>query len=338
MVDSFSGYVPLIRERLAELVRTGRDPVDQILLQPLQRQGKLIRPQLVLLSADLFGPITRQVIDVGVAIECIHTASLVHDDIIDKACLRRGVPTVNHLHGSHAAVLAGDHLFATAFEILTRHRLNSVLEEVTGAIRRMCAGEITQDLNLYNTAQTEENYLDNIWGKTASLFGVACRCGALVAGATAAEVEQVGWFGESLGYAYQIADDLLDFLGEEEILGKPRGGDLRNGVITLPVIHALASSTRRQELKAIIESIPGGAAPLANVNSILHECGAFSYTAARALEYRSQACRALELLPPTRARERLLELCSTLIQLPLNAVDLQRAELTPEEGLCRPAP
>jgi heptaprenyl diphosphate synthase len=227
----------LVRERLLHVAASGREPVDKIVLLPLQRPGKLIRPRLVLNSASLFGEIDERVIDVAVAIECIHTASLVHDDIIDEAHLRRGIPTLNCLFNSQSAVLVGDHLFATAFQLLARHQLNDILNEVTRAIRHMCVGEINQDLNLFNTELSETDYLSNIFGKTASLFGAACRCGALAAKASPQEVEQIGQYGEFLGYAYQIADDVMDFYGDRKTLGKPSGGDLKNGVITLPVIR-----------------------------------------------------------------------------------------------------
>ena len=144
MVHTVDHSILLVRERLLHVAASGREPVDKIVLLPLQRPGKLIRPRLVLNSASLFGEIDERVIDVAVAIECIHTASLVHDDIIDEAHLRRGIPTLNCLFNSQSAVLVGDHLFATAFQLLARHQLNDILNEVTRAIRHMCVGESTR--------------------------------------------------------------------------------------------------------------------------------------------------------------------------------------------------
>lgn len=336
-----SNYMSRIRERLVKVVASGQEPVDGIILLPLQRPGKLVRPRLVLLSSSLFGEINEQVIDVAVAIECIHTASLVHDDIIDGARLRRGIPTINHLFNSQAAVLAGDHLFATAFEILASHRLNDILSEVTQAIKRMCAGEITQDLNLFNTSLSERDYLDNIFGKTASLFGAACRCGALAAMASPQEVELLGLFGEYLGYAYQIADDVMDFCGDQKKLGKPGGSDLKNGVITLPVIRALAVSDLRQELLIAIESSRLEPDAITRVIEILEECGAISYAASRATDYCLQASQILRLFPPSIARNELLSLCSDLIRLPvlMNEVTQPTAMRIPAEvELCLSLP
>ncbi len=328
MVYSASQYIPRIRERLVQVVASSREPIDNIVLQPLQRHGKLTRPQLVLLSSSLFGRIDERVIDVAVAIECIHTASLVHDDIIDGACLRRGIPTIHHLFSPVAAVLAGDYLFATAFEILTHHKLNDILGEATRAIKLMCLGEITQDLNLFNTDLNENDYLDNIFGKTASLFATACRCGALVTSASSQEVNQIGLFGEYLGYAYQIVDDVIDFIGSEATLGKPCGGDLKNGVITLPVIRALAISDRRQELLDAINSRQVESDDLKRVIDILEECGAIRHATSRAVDYCRQARRVLDFFPPTNAQEELQHLCSSLIELPiLNEVDLHRPDL-----------
>jgi len=309
-------HLPFIHERLVQEVLSGWEPVDRVMLQPLQMPGKLIRPRLVLLSSGLFGEISERAFDVAIAIECIHTASLVHDDIVDGASLRRGVPTINHLFDSHTAVLAGDHLFATAFEILARHRLSEVLSEVTRAIKQMCAGEIAQDLNLFNTGLSEKDYFRNIFGKTASLFGAACRCGALVAGARPQDVKQIGLFGEHPGYAFQIADDVMDFCGEPGTLGKPCGGDLKNGIITLPVIRALAISEHRQELLLIIESNQLQADTITRVIEILNDCGAIEYAAACAVNYCLAAIRLLESFPPSLARNELIRLCSTLITLP----------------------
>lgn len=317
MVNTVSHYMPRIRERLVQVVSSSQEPVDRILLQPLQRSGKLVRPQLVLLSSSLFGEINGLVIDVAVAIECIHTASLVHDDIVDGASLRRGIPTINHLFDSSAAVLAGDHLFATAFELLARHRLNDILSEVTRTIKQMCAGEITQDLNLFNTCLSEKDYLNNIFGKTASLFGAACRCGAQAAGASPQEVKQVGIFGENLGYAFQIADDVMDFCGDQITLGKPCGGDLKNGVVTLPIIRALAVSDLRQELLVTIKSSQLEPDAITRVIEILKECGAISYAVSRAAEFCRQASQVLDYFPPSIARNELHSLCSSLIRLPV---------------------
>jgi heptaprenyl diphosphate synthase len=231
--------------------------------------------------------------------------------------LRRGIPTLNCLFNSQSAVLVGDHLFATAFQLLARHQLNDILNEVTRAIRHMCVGEINQDLNLFNTELSETDYLSNIFGKTASLFGAACRCGALAAKASPQEVEQIGQYGEFLGYAYQIADDVMDFYGDRKTLGKPSGGDLKNGVITLPVIRALAVSDHGQELMLTIKSHRLEAETITRVIKILEECGAIRYAISRAADYCLRAVRALDFFSPSTARHELISLCSGLIKLPL---------------------
>ena len=337
MTHAVNHCIPLIRERLLQVVSSGQEQVDGIVLQPLQRPGKLIRPRLVLLSSSLFGEINERIIDVAVAIECIHIASLVHDDIVDGACLRRGIPTINYLFNSQAAVLAGDHLFATAFEVLAHHRLSDILSEVTRAIRRMCAGEISQDLNLFNIHLSENDYLKHIFGKTASLFGAACRCGALAAGASPQETYQIGRFGEYMGYAYQIADDVMDFCGDQTVLGKPCGGDLKNGVITLPVIRALAVSEIRQELLLTIESNRFEPDAIARIVKILEECDAIHYTASRAIDYCLQARQVLDVFPPSNARHELINLCSSLIKLPFpisGRPEQAVMQILPEVELC----
>jgi heptaprenyl diphosphate synthase len=182
------------------------------------------------------------VIDIAAAAELIHTASLIHDDIIDQADTRRGVSTLNSIQGNHTAVLAGDFLFATAFGLLANCRCPGALTALTGAIRDMCQAEIEQKETRFHFSVTENAYLSRIEKKTASLLAACCYAGAQAGDHVHETVASLAAYGRNLGLCFQITDDLLDFTGDSATLGKPAGSDLAQGILTLPVIYLLHNS------------------------------------------------------------------------------------------------
>lgn len=220
--------------------------------------GKHIRPALVVLSAEAARDARHPgcevdipwdpVYDVAAAVELIHVASLIHDDVIDEASLRRGGPSVNAEWGNHAAVLAGDYLFATAFRLLDSHAANGMVTLMTNAIAAMCEGEMLQKEQAFDPDVTEEAYLRRIEGKTAALLSACCEAGARLAGADDELAKGLGAYGRKLGLAYQIADDVLDMAEASETLGKPAGSDLKQGILTLPVILLLRDPAWRDRL------------------------------------------------------------------------------------------
>lgn len=222
------------------------------------RGGKHLRPALVLLSAEATRAAQKPgcetdfswepIYDVAAAVELIHVASLIHDDVIDEAALRRGRPSVNAEWGNHAAVLAGDYLFATAFRLLDSHAASGMVTLMTHAIASMCEGEMLQKEQAYDPGVTEEAYLRRIEGKTGALLAACCEAGARLAGADDEVARGFGAYGRKLGLAYQIADDVLDIAGESETLGKPAGSDLKQGILTLPVILLLKDPAWRSRL------------------------------------------------------------------------------------------
>ncbi|MGE5404048.1 MAG: polyprenyl synthetase family protein [Candidatus Saccharibacteria bacterium] len=314
-----SDFLPEVRERLVSELGSRMPELNDVLLQPLQSEGKLMRPRLVLLSAGLFGPIDDNIIGTAVAVECIHTASLVHDDIIDRAFLRRGVPTLSSLKGPEIAVLTGDHYFATAFHILSQMKQTKALNELTRAIREMCQGEIRQNLNLYNCDLTESEYYVSIYGKTASLFGAACRVGAIVAGASSENIEALGSFGDNLGYAYQIIDDVMDLIGDEEKMGKPAGSDLRSGVITLPIIRALQASEHREWLIKTISTRNLDNTTVKQIIEITMESGAIDHALSASRDKLQEAMRLVHTFNNPNITAELLKICSAVINLPITA-------------------
>ena len=229
-----------------------QDVMDHI----FSSKGKRLRPILLLLSGS-FKPVDpvheKNLVTAAAAIELIHMASLIHDDIIDESRERRGKPSVNALWGNRTAVLAGDFLFARAFELLAccgDYELNMI---VTRAISTMCEGEIEQTRFAFDLSLNEQQYLQNIYRKTAALMEACCAAGACLGGLEGEAVLQLEAFGRNLGLAFQITDDILDITGEPLITGKPVGNDLREGVITLPLIYLLEDPVYAPFLREIIE-------------------------------------------------------------------------------------
>lgn len=231
----------LVDVELAQLAqRAGDADLQQALHQLFASGGKRLRPALVLLAAH-WGTYDRaRAVVAGAAMEMIHAASLIHDDIIDEATLRRGRPTTNSIYGSKVAVLGGDYLFAAAAGAVASLNDVSLMASTARTIMSLCAGEISQSSRAYDWQVSEVDYFGYLDQKTASLTWLCCRAGAMVAQASEHVVEVLSEVGRNLGMAFQIVDDILDLTSAPEDLGKPTGHDLREGMLTLPVIHLLA--------------------------------------------------------------------------------------------------
>jgi len=305
-------YLEQVKLNLEHNLTTGNPLIDEIILQPIKKEGKLIRPRLVLMSCLLFTDPSPPIIDVASAVECIHTASLIHDDIIDKAKWRRGQPSTVSLFGPKASVLAGDHYFATAFRLIAQHGFTDILSDLCQVVRDMVSGEMRQDIWLFNAHTKESDYYHNIFGKTASLFAGACRSGARAAQASPAEITLLGDIGEQLGYAYQIIDDLLDLTGKEEEMGKTAGSDLRNGIITLPIIHTLELAPEREWVASMIASHVVTESDCQIIASVAHRSGALEYTRAAALEHIKNALDKIGELPPSSTKEELVQFATSI--------------------------
>jgi len=221
-----SGFAPEVSEPAAATLAAG---------------GKRLRPLLVFCCAPRAATDPEALISAATAVELVHMATLVHDDLIDRATLRRGRPTVARALGAEAAVRVGDFLFARAFGELTRTRSPRAVQALAGAALDLSQGEMDQQRAAHDLTLTEDAYLERCRRKTAALFAVACRLGAMIGGATPKVEARLGAFGEQVGMAFQIFDDILDLTGTPAKTGKPRGTDLREGTVTLPVILALRS-------------------------------------------------------------------------------------------------
>ena len=226
----------MIEAELINVLEDSQGAVRDICLHILNAGGKRVRPLLVWHSGLMFGPDSHDLKRTAVAVELIHMASLIHDDIIDGSELRRNRPTVQKQWGNHRAVLGGDYLFAKAFGVLADSGLIKPLGIMVRAIQDMCQGEILQDGDQFNSRVSLERYYDRITKKTAVLLEASCKAGALVSGATELQAASIGLFGLNLGLAFQIIDDILDLCGDESKMGKPKYTDLIKGNLTLPII------------------------------------------------------------------------------------------------------
>jgi heptaprenyl diphosphate synthase len=254
--QAFSPLLQAVEDRLQEMASDQAGALGVYAGHVIRAGGKRLRPLLVILCSGINDPACQPLIDIAAAAELIHTASLIHDDILDRAATRRGVPTLNRLQGNHTAVLAGDLLFATAFGLLARGHCPGALAVMTDAIRDMCRAEIEQKEALFQFSVTESMYLSRIEKKTASLLAACCSAGALAGGLSPEAVASLAAYGRNLGLCFQITDDLLDFTGDSSALGKPAGSDLAQGILTLPVIYLLNNTAFEQGSEMAFERSP----------------------------------------------------------------------------------
>ncbi|MEM6708715.1 MAG: polyprenyl synthetase family protein [Pseudomonadota bacterium] len=279
--------------------------VEEIGHYIVESGGKRLRPIFVLLGAQAVGYSGNDHIRLAAVIEFLHTATLLHDDVVDHSSLRRGRSTANVVWGNAPSVLVGDFLYSRAFQLMVSLRHLGILEVLSNATNTIAEGEVLQLTKLGDLALTEAQYLEVIRCKTALLFEAATHTGALLAEAPADEVERLRAFGGQFGVAYQLMDDYLDYTGDAESLGKNVGDDLAEGKLTLPLIYGLAnaSDTGRTLLQRAIRE--RSSAELVRVLDVITSCGALDYTHRRAREVCHQAATQLETLPDTPHRRAL---------------------------------
>lgn len=252
-IDDFLGEKISLMEETFYCYSSAESEQMQETIGHIMTRGKRLRPLLMLLCGSLEPSKDDDLIKASAATELIHTASLIHDDIIDSSSTRRGKPTINFKWGNKSAVLAGDFLFARAFELLSLCNRTDLNEYFTWAIGMMCQGEIDQNKIIFNTDLNEEQYLDNIYRKTAVLIETCCGAGARLSLLGEANVEKIKNYGRYFGLAFQIIDDLLDVTAEPALTGKPATKDLKEGVITLPLIYVLRDPVWGPYLEDAIE-------------------------------------------------------------------------------------
>jgi octaprenyl-diphosphate synthase len=269
--------------------------------------GKRIRPSLLLLSAHALGYSGPCAIRFGAVIEMVHTATLVHDDIIDGADLRRGRPSANTAWGTEKCVLAGDWIYMQAFKMALEEKNVRVLDLLISLTQQMVEGELLQMQRL-GKAISEAEYYDLIYRKTACLFSVSMRMGAMLAGATEAEATSLAAYGRAVGFAFQIVDDVLDLTATEEVLGKPVATDLREGKATLAVIHSIDHGTAldRQAIQRVLDDRGFQRVTREQIREILTRNGSVEYALATAGRYAEQSRQALASIADSEYKRALL--------------------------------
>jgi octaprenyl-diphosphate synthase len=269
--------------------------------------GKRLRPILLLLTTRLFGPANDMARRLGAVVEMIHTATLVHDDVIDVAKTRRGRPSTNVVWGNHTSVLAGDWLYMQAFQVALRERHFHLLDVLISLTQMMVEGELLQLDRLRRLDISEADYMELVDRKTASLFSACAKLGAIAAGANEAAESKVGEFAWNLGMAFQLVDDILDFTSTEKILGKPAGNDLREGKITLPMIYALKNATpdERQAIETVMADGNYEQVPFMRVLHVLEHHKTVSRAYERAHGFTAKARNLIASFPASPARRAL---------------------------------
>ena len=304
----------LLREDLAAIEREfGRDTVSGVeaiteIGEYLRNGGgKRIRPALLLLSSKLFDYEGRGAVRLGAVVEILHTATLVHDDIIDEAETRRGRPAANTQWGNSKCVLAGDWLYMQAFKVALQERNFRILDTLIELTQQMVEGELLQMEKLGQLISLDEHF-DLIYRKTACLFSVCMRMGAILGGATPEQEENLSQYGRNLGMAFQIVDDVLDLTASESILGKPVASDLREGKVTMAVIHALelCEPQERKLIETVLKDRSFDVVPYARVLEILRKYCSVEAASARAMQYAEAARNAISVFPDSEIKRALL--------------------------------
>lgn len=327
--QSASSSVPIDFDSIKNLTATESQAVDRLIIDELSSDvvlinqmghyivgngGKRLRPMLLLLAAKALGGATQNHLILAAVIEFIHTATLLHDDVVDESDLRRGKESANAVWGNAASVLVGDYLYSRAFEMMVRTGNMRVMEILSKTTTAIAEGEVLQLLNCNNPETTEAKYLEVISRKTAILFSAATRLGAVISGASPEIEERLAQYGQHLGIAFQLIDDALDYKATKEELGKNLGDDLAEGKPTLPLIHAIQIGTEK-EAQIIIAAIKNGNREAFNqVYDVVQRTQAIAYTEGRAEEEADKAVSALKILPDSEYKQALILLARFSVQ------------------------
>ena len=267
--------------------RLGKVLADEFLFQLIKSNGKLWRPKLLLLMAEASGCTDDHILNLAVAVELLHLATIIHDDVIDESTIRRGHKSLASEYGKGIAVLAGDNLFAKSYDMIIQSGNIKIIKLANQTILQMSRIELEQEMHKWDHTITEDIYIRRCINKTSSLFILAARVGAMAGNFSPVMVEIAGKFGEILGLAYQIYDDLMDFCGDATVMGKARGNDFSRGVLTLPVIYAIhkygVSSLAKWWRNSSIQK------DMEELNTYLYNIGAFEYVQTKILTLLEQA-------------------------------------------------
>jgi octaprenyl-diphosphate synthase len=316
-------------DAIRQLIAADQQRVDQLIINGLYSEvpliaeigqyivdngGKRLRPLMVLLSALACGYQGEQHCNLAAIIEFIHTATLLHDDVVDESTLRRGQDTANAVWGDHSSVLVGDFLYSRAFQMMVCLNNMEVMRILADTTNIISEGEVLQLLNAHNADATEADYYQVITCKTAKLFAAAAELGAIVANQDTTTQQQLAQYGLNFGIAYQLIDDVLDYSSSAEEMGKNVGDDLAEGKLTLPLIHSLKYGNE-QEVRLIRTAITeGNIEQLSKIQDAIEVTGALDYTAKQARHYAQSAVQDLASLPNSDYKKALIGLTEFIVE------------------------
>jgi len=308
ITDPIEAEFKLFKKAYKNSMRTNIFLINRISGYIASRYGKMLRPKLVLLSAKLFGPINEQTIASAVLIELLHIATLIHDDVVDRAEQRRGIPSIRSIWKNKTAVLMGDFLFSRALINLIGIRNFDALDVISSAAERMSKGELLQLEKNRAHGMDEDTYFRMISDKTASLFSAACEMGALSTIDSIEKRNALSLYGEHLGIAFQLKDDLFDFIGKKANTGKPVGRDVKENLITLPVIHSLSNGSKRSG-RNIVKTLrnKNGKSDFQKAVIFVKEGGGLEYTEQKLKLHSQKAVDSLSDLEDSEIKEALIK-------------------------------
>lgn len=297
-----------VEKELQKILKVNDPVLSQTCVYLLQAGGKRMRPGFTLLSGRFFEYKFEKLLPVAMAIELIHMATLVHDDVVDASLTRRGRPTLAASWGNTVSIATGDYLFAKALELITKIDNPEVSRVLADVCIAMCQGEIQQIKCSYDINQTPKEYYYRIRRKTALLLGLSCKLGAMTSNANSRQIWLMSTYGQCLGIAFQIVDDILDIVANPKTLGKPVGGDIRQGIITLPMIYALQDSQDSERLKFLLSIKIKSEEEIQECVQLIKDSGGIDKSREVVALYIEKATRHLYELPDVASRGALIEL------------------------------
>ncbi len=303
-----------VEERLTTDLSTRHEKIAEIILHVSRFKGKRFRPVLLLLSAQSCGKLVPQHLDLAVVVELVHIATLIHDDVIDEATVRRHVPSVNSIWGREISILLGDYIWSRGFTILASMDSQLSTYIMSQTVNIMCEGELIQLQRRYDLNLSEEDYMDIIEKKTASLCATSCRLGAMFAGANRKIQEALTRYGLKVGLAFQIVDDCLDIVGTEDEMGKSLSTDIKKGKLTLPLIKLVGSlpeTSRKNTCRWIFQNFT--TQDRASVLELFSEYEAVEYSFNKARRYAEEAKEEISILPDSEYKTSLLRLADYVV-------------------------
>jgi len=316
VLQKYEADLKLVEERFKEYFYSDIALIPMITDHLISSGGKRFRPLLLLIAADMCGYRGERRFPFSAVIEFIHTATLLHDDVIDHADTRRGRPSANHVWGNSASVLVGDFLYSKSFKLMADDGDIAIVQLLSTITNEMSEGEVFQLVRCGDLEMTEEDYFYLVQKKTAILISAACSVGAILANVNGNSIDALGNFGMKIGTAFQLTDDTLDYVAEEEEFGKAIGMDLKEGKITLPLIHVLksCSNTEKELIKSAVLNENLEPAETKEILGLIHKYKGIDYSLKKAGSLVNEAKSILEIFPDSPAKQSLLAVSDFVMQ------------------------